>query len=73
MIEDASQSNYERVYAIVRVDLFHGTDTSPENKITVKKIVRTPEHAAQEVDRLNNLKSANKSIYFWQVTRMERE
>jgi hypothetical protein len=61
----------KQVYAIVRLDKFQDDRTSPENRITVKKIVRDAATACAEVDRLNKLNSAKECIYFWQATRID--
>ena len=63
----------EHVYAVVRWDRFHRPDAAPEMLITVKEIVRTPELAEAEVERLNALNGHKDVIYFWQTTRLYPE
>lgn len=65
--------HHDHVYAIVRCDRFHAADVAFEQLITIKKVVRDPEFAAAEVRRLNELNGPKDSIYFMQVTRLERE
>jgi hypothetical protein len=64
--------HHEQAYAIVRVDQDAAPGTTPENRITVKKIVGSEELARAEVDRLNRLNAAKGCIYFWQATRLEK-
>jgi hypothetical protein len=65
-------ARFEHLYAIIRVDAFHGPETPEEQKISVKKVVRDVAEAEQEVDRLNRLQKASGVRYFWQLTRLER-
>jgi hypothetical protein len=64
---------YDHAYAIVRVDTFQGPDVAWENKITVKSIVSNAAAARAEVERLNQLNKDKGCIYFWQITRLEKE
>ena len=57
----------EEVYAVIRFD---PGDAEPQNSFTVKEIVRSPEIAAAEVDRLTALNAAKGCVYFWQMTRL---
>src|SRR5579871_3468889 len=61
------------VYAVVRVDAFHGPDVPLEHRITVKKIVCSLECAKAEVERLNELNAGKQCTYFWQYTRLDAE
>ncbi|MCL4871425.1 MAG: hypothetical protein KJ063_20895 [Anaerolineae bacterium] len=61
---------HEKVYAIIRVDLFQGESVQLRNKITVKKVVRDREVAEKEVDRLNRLQAGKDVEYFWQMSRL---
>jgi hypothetical protein len=45
-------SKYVHVFAIVRIDTSQGSNTFPEDVVTVKKIVWNQACAAQEVERL---------------------
>ena len=72
MSELSRNSKYDHVFAIVRVDRFHEPGTDPETAITIKKVVRSRECAEEEVSRLNALNCDKRSVYFWQVTRLER-
>jgi hypothetical protein len=64
-------ARYDHVYAIVRYDTT-ASDTPPEVRFTVKKIVTDPGVAEQEVKRLNELNKDKGCYYFSQVTRMEK-
>lgn len=44
-----------------------------ESRITVLKVVWTQEMAEAEVARLNELNGAKNSVYFWNLTRLERQ
>ena len=68
----AKQGRLEHAYAIVRLDGFAPTDELLEHRITVKKVVRSPEEAEREVERLNQICPAN-SRYFAQLTRLEKK
>ena len=54
------------VFAILRVDDFHGADTPIEAKVTVKQVVSSQEIAEREVERLTCEKGCR---YFWQTPR----
>jgi hypothetical protein len=76
MIEATSGSEYkyQKVFAIVRLDLFLvNAVKSIEDIIVVKKIVWTFEKAEAEVDRLNALNGDKGVLYFWRGTRLERK
>jgi len=57
------------VYAIIRVDRFKSAAT-PEDAVTVTKIVSSLDFAQSEVVRLNELNGCKGARYFWQTTRM---
>jgi hypothetical protein len=59
------------VFAIVRVDSFHHADASPEETITIKKIVWEQATAVQEVERLNQLNASKGARYFWQMAHLD--
>lgn len=63
-------AKYDHVFAILRVDGFHKTETPLSDKITVMKVVFTEVRARQEVDRLNSQADGDVE-YLWQVTRLE--
>lgn len=67
-----SRTHRERdeVYAVLRFDSFHGSDTPPEVTITVKQVVRSRELAEAEVARLNALNGGEGVRYWWQATRL---
>jgi len=69
---NTSNSKYNHVLAIVRVDTFQDPDFSFEQMVTVKKIVWNQTTAKQEVERLNKLNAAKECLYFWQMTRLEK-
>jgi hypothetical protein len=58
------------VYAIIRLDRFNSAAT-PEEAITVTKIVSSLDFAKSEVERLNKLNGSKGVTYFWQTTRMQ--
>jgi hypothetical protein len=68
----------ERLYAIVRVDLFlleNGilrADQDWKSLVTVKAVVDDMEQAIAEVARLNTLNAGKGCLYFWQSTRRDR-
>lgn len=64
-----SQKNMQEVYAIVRLDRFHGDEMPLEDLFTVKEIVPTVDEAEREVQRLNALKPDGGSLYFWRYSR----
>lgn len=66
-------AKYDHVFAIIRIDMFHSDDVPLQDVITVKKVVWTAEAAEAEVNRLNALKNGRKSMYFWELTRLERK
>lgn len=73
-MEFSPNRKHAHAFAIIRVDHFHGPETSVANKVTVKLVVRTESRAAQEVARLNSLRKDTTSVeYLWQVTRLEAE
>jgi hypothetical protein len=72
MPEFSRNLKYDHVFAIVRVDRFHDPVATPETAIMVKKIVRSEQLAEDEVARLNALNRDKGSLYFWQITRLER-
>jgi hypothetical protein len=63
---------HEHVYAIIRVDQFQGSETLPQDMITVTRIVHDQACAEQEVERLNHLNADLGCTYFWQITRLEQ-
>ncbi len=64
----------KHVYAIIRIDEFHGETASWPNRVTVKEILWDEEEAKKEVDRLNRLNAQKDCQYFFQMTRLvERE
>jgi hypothetical protein len=65
------RSRVEHVYAIIRVDEFLGADVPIERRITVKKVMRNPDEAEREAERLNSLQKDPGVRYFVQVTRLE--
>ena len=56
------------VYAIIRLDRLIST---PEDAVTVTKIVSSLDFAKSEVARLNKLNASKGATYFWQTTRMQ--
>lgn len=68
---DKPHSKYAHVYAIVRVD---NSDpiTSPEDVVTVQKVVWDKSTAENEVERLNRLNAGKGCVYFYQVTRLDK-
>ena len=66
-------SKYDHVFAVVRVDMFHGLEVPAESLVVVKKVVWTQEVAEAEVARLNHLNQDKGCVYFWQITRLERK
>lgn len=74
MSTDRPSSQYDHVYAIIRVDRDDGiSGISNRDRITVKKVVRLKERAEQEVERLNKLNADKGCEYFYQLTRLEIE
>lgn len=59
----------EQVFAIIRIDEFHGPETTIKNKVTVKQVVNTLEIAEREVERIMRLNVDKGCSYFWQATR----
>jgi hypothetical protein len=59
-------------FAIIRVDEFLGGEAALPNRIKVKRIVWSLEHAETEIQRLRGL-SGEGCTYFWQATRVDRE
>ncbi|MDP9350057.1 MAG: hypothetical protein M3P51_00705 [Chloroflexota bacterium] len=74
MTELKHSRTYDHGFAIVRVDTFHDMSETTDfwNVIKVKVVVNTAERAQAEVERLNALNGGKGSVYFWQVTRLER-
>jgi hypothetical protein len=68
--QEAAQAS-RHAFAIIRIDDFLGLDSPPEQRITVKKIVRDEGTAEREVDRLNGLQRGEGVRYFSQITRIE--
>jgi hypothetical protein len=60
----------EEVFAVLRWDGFHGSETSPDVLVTVKEVVRSQELAEAEVSRLNSLNEEKGVRYWWQMTRL---
>ncbi len=72
MAQVLPNKKYDHAFAIIRVDLFCESDTPPEQKITVVKVVWDQQRAEEETERLNRLNGAKGAQYFWQVARLER-
>jgi hypothetical protein len=64
---------YPHLFAILRYDSFQDAACPIDQRITVKKIVTTAEHAESEVVRLNQLNADKGAIYFYQITRLDDE
>jgi hypothetical protein len=60
------------VYAIVRIDTPANAETPLSQMVVVTKVVWEQETAEREVDRLNRLNQSKGALYFWMVTRLER-
>jgi len=58
-----------QIFAVLRVDDFHGVDTPIKTKVTVKQVVSSQEIAEREVERLTLLNVEKGCRYFWQATR----
>ena len=58
-----------QVFAVLRVDDFHGPEAPIETKVTVKQVVSSQKIAEREVERLTRLNSDKGCRYFWQATR----
>ncbi|MDP9351784.1 MAG: hypothetical protein M3P51_09640 [Chloroflexota bacterium] len=73
-MEFKPNQRYDHAFAIIRVDTFHDLSVATDlrDAITVKAIVNSEERAQAEVERLNALNEDKGSVYFWQVTRLER-
>jgi len=67
------RKNQEEVYAVLRYETDCESDTSIENRITVKGIVRSIEMAEAEVTRLNQLNAEKGCHYFYQYSRLFSE
>ena len=67
-------ARFDHAFAILRFDEFMvgKFGMSPEH-ITVKEVVWTEEAANREVERLNQLNSGKGALYFWRLTRVERD
>src|SRR5205809_523724 len=67
-------AKHDHVFAILRLDRAAVPDVLPDKDlITVKKVVWTQEVAEREVRRLNALNADKGCVYYWQLTRLERE
>jgi hypothetical protein len=55
-------------FAIIRIDFDLRDD---EDRVTVKRVVRTLELAEAEVARLNEINADKRCRYFWQYTRID--
>jgi hypothetical protein len=64
--------NHDIVFALVRVDSDHGVGAALENRVTVKRVMRSESGARSEADRLNALNSDKGCYYFVQMTRLDR-
>lgn len=64
------ESDIQKVYAIVRVDLFQTDDVPWDVRVRVKNIQRSAESAEEEVRRLNQINADKDCVYFWQETRL---
>jgi hypothetical protein len=56
-------------FAIIRIDLDVRDD---EDRVTVKRVVRSQQLAESEVARLNGVNADKGCRYFWQYTRIDR-
>jgi len=63
----------EHVYAIIRVDAFHGPEVPIQSKVAVTKVMDDQAAADAEVSRLNGLQLDGSVYYFSQVTRLEKK
>ena len=63
---------YDHVFAIVRCDTYRAV-AEPQTAIVITKVVWDEEVAQAEVDRLNELNQEKNCVYFWQITRLERQ
>jgi hypothetical protein len=65
---------YEEVYAVIRVDVAgpRRRGQSRPRDFLVVKVMRSQELAGQEVERLNAIGRARGHVYFYQVTRLEK-
>jgi hypothetical protein len=66
-------ARYRHVFVIVRVDLFHGPNASPEDKVAVTKVFWTQPEAECEVQRLRDLNADKDCVYFWTTGRLVDE
>ena len=64
----SKHSQRDKVFAILRWDGFHGPDTAPRVRVTVKEVVRSQALAEAEVARLNALNEAKGVHYWWEET-----
>ena len=62
-----------QVYAIIRIDHYHASNTPLDHLFVVKEIVSNIEIAQREVKRLNHLNPDGKVTYCWQMTRLYSE
>jgi hypothetical protein len=60
-----------QAFAIVRVDDFLGQSVPCHERVAVKEVVWTQEHAEAEVARLTALNSEKNVTYFWRATRVQ--
>ena len=58
----------EHRFAIIRIDLNLRED---EDRVTIKRVVRSQELAESEVARLNDVNADKHCRYFWQYTRID--
>ncbi len=66
--------DFDHGYAIVRLELDRAKEVGIDRHIvTVKKVVRSMEVAEEEVERLNRLNADKGCLYFWEITRLERD
>ncbi len=74
MTELKHSRTHDHGFAIVHVDTFHDMSGTTDfgDVIKVKAVMNTAERAQAEVERLNAPNRGKGSVYFWQVTRLER-
>ena len=70
--EDKPDLEYDHVYAIVRIDAFYTVDVTPQDAITVVKVLWSEESAEAETARLNQVNSGKRTSYHMKMTRLER-
>lgn len=64
MPSESELARKEEVYAVVRLDHFHGDNIALRDRVTLREIVPTLEEAESEVARLQALNSSETSEYF---------